>query len=162
MTTIVALIFNFAPIYLYLNAIQITQPNAGPEGLGQIVSSLKFSSPVRKRKYHQPIVRLASPRASFGMLTMPREGSSRSIDNLGDADERLPLLGNGLQPASEVRRLPDSTIPDGSNANLTIILPCLMLSVFLVAFDVTVVAAVYSIMSIYVSVSPTDRQRIRF
>jgi len=93
---------------------------------------------------------------------MPREGSSRSIDTSGDAEERQPLLGNGPKPASEERRLPESTIPNGSDANLMILLPCLMLSVFLVAFDVTVVAAVYSIMSICLSVSPADHQRIRF
>ena len=93
---------------------------------------------------------------------MPHGGGSGSINHSGDVDEGQPLLGSGRKPARADRRIPDSTVPSGSDTNLKIILPCLMLCVFLAAFDVTVVAAIYSVMSLDVSVCRTDCQRIRF
>jgi hypothetical protein len=76
---------------------------------------------------------------------MPHEGSGRS-DAITNVDEQQPLLGNGPKPAAEETPLTDSTSKDAPN--LKIILPCLMVCAFLAAFDVTVVAAIYSIMSL--------------
>jgi hypothetical protein len=76
---------------------------------------------------------------------MPNEGSNRS-DVIANLDERQPLLGNGPKPASEEPPLTDLISKDAPN--LKIVLPCLMVCAFLAAFDITVIASIYSIMSL--------------
>lgn len=77
---------------------------------------------------------------------MPLEGSFRNVGSNSDADEQQPLL-------SSPRKLPtinSSTETDPSlspDVDLRVILPALMVCAFLAAFDVTVVAAIYPIMS---------------
>jgi MFS family permease len=83
---------------------------------------------------------------------MPHEGRSRTAESPGDAvDERQPLLGNGPQPSSEVCTSPDAASPEDSGANLEIVLPCVMMCAFLSAFDITVLATIYSGMSVRAS-----------
>lgn len=74
---------------------------------------------------------------------MPREAGVQNVDRESDATERQPLLSaspklspqeNGPVPAAS------------SRTDLRLILPTLMVCAFLAAFDVTVVAAIYSIM----------------
>ena len=73
---------------------------------------------------------------------MPLADSVQNIEIGCSANERQPLL---FGP----RKLPigdDPLTEDTTEADLRVILPALMVSVFLAAFDVTVVAAIYPIM----------------
>lgn len=77
--------------------------------------------------------------------------SEDTIQNVGngttDTDELQPLLSSSLKlpgPEGDSTKSPLSPSPE---ADIRIILPALMLCAFLAAFDVTVVAAIYPIMS---------------
>lgn len=75
---------------------------------------------------------------------MPFEGNTRHVGSHSEADEQQPLLLSRRKPLPPDDSLADSLTPD---VNLRVILPALMVCAFLAAFDVTVVAAIYPIMS---------------
>jgi hypothetical protein len=79
-------------------------------------------------------------------VAMPFEGQVRDTDCGPAPDERQPLL-SGSKIAPEDASLNNAS-GEKKGADLRIVLPAIMTCAFLAAFDVTVVAAIYSVMCV--------------